>query len=122
MYRPGAIIVPDARLLFTGDFRRSGVDLALTGDDHELVLHDHTRARCAPRRPRPTARIVPVDALTAHTQMGENVNKGTDVDLTDQPARTSAANPAVTLVTVDVVFHNVQGVNLSANNFVLHVT
>ena len=36
-----AIIVPDANLLFTGDFHRSGVDLILTKDDRELVLHDY---------------------------------------------------------------------------------
>ena len=35
-----AIIVPDAHLLFTGDFKRSGVDLVLSGDNRELVLHD----------------------------------------------------------------------------------
>jgi len=37
----GAIIVPDANLLFTGDFKRSGVDLILSRDDHELVLQDY---------------------------------------------------------------------------------
>ena len=36
-----AIIVSDAQLLFGGDFKRSGVDLILTKDDHELVLHDY---------------------------------------------------------------------------------
>jgi len=35
---PGAIIVPDAQLLFHGDFKRAGVDLILSQDDHELVL------------------------------------------------------------------------------------
>ena len=34
------IIVPDAQLLFNGDFKRAGVDLILSKDDHELVLHD----------------------------------------------------------------------------------
>jgi hypothetical protein len=38
---PGAIIVPDAHLLFTGDFKRSGVDLILSKGDHELVLQDY---------------------------------------------------------------------------------
>jgi hypothetical protein len=37
----GAIIVPDAQLLFNGDFKRSGVDLVLSKDDQELVLHDY---------------------------------------------------------------------------------
>jgi hypothetical protein len=37
----GAIIVPDAQLLFNGDFKRAGVDLVLTKDDHQLVLQDY---------------------------------------------------------------------------------
>ena len=36
-----AVIVPDAHLLFHGDFKRSGVDLILSGDDREIVLHDY---------------------------------------------------------------------------------
>ena len=36
-----AIIVPDAHLLFNGEFKRSGVDLILSGDDRALVLHDY---------------------------------------------------------------------------------
>src|SRR5664279_5594949 len=36
-----AIVVPDAHLLFHGDFKRSGVDLILSGDDREVVLHDY---------------------------------------------------------------------------------
>ena len=36
-----AIVVHDAQLLFNGDFRRSGVDLILSRDDHELVLQDY---------------------------------------------------------------------------------
>ena len=36
-----AIVVPDAQLLFGGDFKRSGVDLILSDDHHELVLHDY---------------------------------------------------------------------------------
>jgi VCBS repeat-containing protein len=37
----GAIVVPDAHLLFGADFKRSGVDLVLSNDGHELVLHDY---------------------------------------------------------------------------------
>src|SRR6202011_3328722 len=36
-----AILVPDAELLFNGDFKRSGVDLILSKDDHERVLQDY---------------------------------------------------------------------------------
>lgn len=37
----GAIVVPDAHFLFNADFKRSGADLVLSKDDHELVLHDY---------------------------------------------------------------------------------
>jgi VCBS repeat-containing protein len=36
-----AIIVPNAHLLFNGDFKQSGVDLILSADDQKLVLHDY---------------------------------------------------------------------------------
>ena len=36
-----AIVVPDAQLLFGGEFKRTGVDLVLSGDGRELVLHDY---------------------------------------------------------------------------------
>jgi hypothetical protein len=38
---PGSIIVEDGQFLFTADFKRSGVDLVLSKDDRELVLHDY---------------------------------------------------------------------------------
>jgi hypothetical protein len=71
---PGAIIVPDAHLLFTGDFKRSGVDLVLTGDDRELVLHDYfkgeKRAALASSDGAHLAGDI-VNALTGHTQMAQ---------------------------------------------------
>lgn len=36
-----AIRIPDAHFLFNADFKRSGVDLVLSADDRELVLHDY---------------------------------------------------------------------------------
>ena len=36
-----AIIISDAHLLFTGDFKRSGVDLVLSSGDREVVLPDY---------------------------------------------------------------------------------
>jgi VCBS repeat-containing protein len=36
-----AIVVPDAQLLFGAEFKRTGVDLVLSGDNRELVLHDY---------------------------------------------------------------------------------
>ena len=36
-----AIVVPNAHFLFNADFKRSGLDLILHQDGHELVLHDY---------------------------------------------------------------------------------
>src|SRR6476659_9240782 len=71
---PGAIIVPDAHLLFTGDFKRSGVDLVLSGDDRELVLHDYFKGEkratlASPDGAHLTGDIV--NALTGYTQMAQ---------------------------------------------------
>ena len=70
----GAIVVPDAQLLFTGDFKRSGVDLILSKDDRELVLRDYFKgekhaALASPDGAHLTGDIV--DALTGHTQFAQ---------------------------------------------------
>jgi len=36
-----ALIVPDAQLVFHGDYKRAGSDLILSKDHHEFVLHDY---------------------------------------------------------------------------------
>ena len=70
----GAIIVPDAQLLFNGDFKRSGVDLILSNDDHELVLQDYFRgekraALSSPDGAHLTGDII--NALTGHQQFAQ---------------------------------------------------
>ncbi len=37
----GAVVVSDAHLLFGAEFKRTGVDLVLSGDGREVVLHDY---------------------------------------------------------------------------------
>ena len=69
-----AIIVPDAHLLFTGDFKRAGVDLVLSKDDHELVVHDYFKgekraALASPDGAHLTGDIV--NALTGHVQFAQ---------------------------------------------------
>jgi fibronectin-binding autotransporter adhesin len=69
-----AIIVPDAQLLFNGDFKRSGVDLILSKDDHELVLHDYFKGeKHAPLASPDGAHLTGdiVDALTGHVQYAQ---------------------------------------------------
>src|SRR6185369_17400408 len=71
---PGAIIIPDAHLLFTGDFKRSGVDLVLSAADRELVLHDYFKgekraALASPDGAHLTGDII--NALTGHIQLAQ---------------------------------------------------
>jgi VCBS repeat-containing protein len=70
----GAIVVPDAQLLFNGDFKRSGVDLILSRDDRELVLQDYFKgekraALSSPDGAHLTGDII--DALTGHQQFAQ---------------------------------------------------
>ena len=69
-----AIIVPDAQLLFNGDFKRSGLDLVLSKDDHELVLHDYFKgekraALSSPDGAHLTGDLI--NALTGHVQYAQ---------------------------------------------------
>ncbi|WKA28145.1 VCBS domain-containing protein [Bradyrhizobium roseum] len=69
-----AIIIPDADLLFNGDFKRSGVDLVLTGGDRELVLHDYFRGEKRAALASPDGAHLSGDlvkALTGHTQFAQ---------------------------------------------------
>ncbi len=70
----GAIIVPDAHLLFNGDFKRSGVDLVLSKDSQELVLHDYFKgekraALSSPDGAHLTGDLV--NALTGHVDYAQ---------------------------------------------------
>ena len=40
---PDTIVVPDAQLLFGGDYKRSGLDLVLSKDGHEHLVRDYFR-------------------------------------------------------------------------------
>jgi hypothetical protein len=69
-----AIIVPDAHLLFHGDFKRSGVDLVLSGADRELVLQDYFKgekraALSSPDGAHLTGDLV--NALTGHVEYAQ---------------------------------------------------
>jgi len=69
-----AITISDAHLLFTGDFKRSGVDLVLSSGDRELVLQDYFKgekraALASPDGAHLTGDIV--NALAGHTQFAQ---------------------------------------------------
>jgi fibronectin-binding autotransporter adhesin len=69
-----AIIVPDAQLLFGGEFKRTGVDLVLSDDHHELVLHDYFKgekrvALASPDGAHLTGDLV--NALAGHVEVAQ---------------------------------------------------
>jgi len=69
-----AIIVQDAQLLFTGDFKRTGVDLVISKDGHELLLADYFKSeKRAPLASSDGAYLTGkiVDALTGHVQVAQ---------------------------------------------------
>ncbi|UGA42558.1 VCBS domain-containing protein [Bradyrhizobium quebecense] len=71
---PGAITVDDGQLLFTGDFKRTGLDLVISKDDRELVLHDYFKggkhaALASPEGAHLTGDLV--NALTGYTQYAQ---------------------------------------------------
>ncbi|MEH2592658.1 VCBS domain-containing protein [Bradyrhizobium sp. AZCC 1721] len=69
-----AIIISDADLLFSGDFKRSGIDLILSSGDRELVLRDYFKgekraALASPDGAHLTGDIV--NALSGHTKFAQ---------------------------------------------------
>lgn len=68
------ITVPDAYLLFSGDYKRAGLDLVLSKDGHHHVIHDyfkgHTRATLeSPDGAQLTGDLV--NALTGEVQIAQ---------------------------------------------------
>lgn len=69
-----AVIVPDAQLLFNGEFKRSGVDLILSRDGHERVLQDYFKSEKRAPLSSPDGAYLTGDlvgALTGHTQFAQ---------------------------------------------------
>lgn len=70
----GAVVVPDANLIFNGEFKRAGLDLVLSHDGQEFVVHDYFRgdkraAVASPDGAHLTGDVV--NALTGHVQYAQ---------------------------------------------------
>lgn len=70
----GAFVVPDPNLIFNGEFKRAGLDLVLSHEGHEFVVHDYFRgdkraAIASPDGAHLTGDIV--SALTGHVQYAQ---------------------------------------------------
>src|SRR6478672_3208786 len=72
--KSGSIVIPDADLLFSGDFKRSGLDLEISRDDRHFLVRDyfkgeHRAGLASPDGAWLTGDIV--NALTGHTQFAQ---------------------------------------------------
>lgn len=70
----GAVVIADPNLIFHGEFKRTGVDLVLSHDGHEVVVHDYFRgdkraAIASPDGAHLTGDIV--SALTGYVQYAQ---------------------------------------------------
>ncbi|MDA9391120.1 hypothetical protein WN73_10555 [Bradyrhizobium sp. CCBAU 45394] len=70
----GAFVVPEPNLIFNGEFKRAGLDLVLSHDGHEFVVHDYFRgdkraAIASPDGAHLTGDVV--NALTGHVQYAQ---------------------------------------------------
>lgn len=70
----GAVVIADPNLIFHGEFKRTGLDLVLSHDGHEFVVHDYFRgdkraAIASPDGAHLTGDIV--NALTGHVQYAQ---------------------------------------------------
>ena len=70
----GALVVPDPNLIFNGEFKRTGLDLVLSHDGREFVVHDYFRgdkraAIASPDGAHLSGEIV--NALTGHVQVAQ---------------------------------------------------
>lgn len=70
----GAFVVPDPNLIFNGEFKRTGLDLLLSHEGHEFVVHDYFRgdkraALASPDGAHLTGDVV--NALTGYVQIAQ---------------------------------------------------
>ena len=68
------VIVPDAHLLFSGDYERAGNDLIISDQDHRTVVHDYFRGQQRPALVSSEGATVDpkiIDALTGHVDYAQ---------------------------------------------------
>ncbi|MBB4372574.1 hypothetical protein GGD63_005384 [Bradyrhizobium sp. cir1] len=72
----GAVVVPDPNLIFNGEFKRSGLDLVLSHEGRDFVVHDYFRGdKRAALASSDGAHLTGdvVNALTGHVQVAQAV-------------------------------------------------
>lgn len=71
-----SITIPDAQLLFGGEYKRAGTDLTLSNHDHEFVVHDYFRNGNKPTLLSPDGGRVTADVVEALTGHGDYAQAG----------------------------------------------
>ena len=69
-----AVVIPNAHLLFSGDYQKSGVDLIVSDRDHRVVVHDYFRGEKRPALVSSEgAPLDPkvIEALTGHLEYAQ---------------------------------------------------
>src|SRR5579871_592747 len=93
------IVVPDARLLFGGDYKQSGFDLILSKDGHDFTIHDYFRESrhvdlASPDGARLDAKVI--DALTAgHIEYAQASGADTGVKVIGQVTKLTGSATAI---------------------------
>ena len=94
----GAFVVPDPNLIFNGEFKRAGLDLVLSHDGHEFVVHDYFRgdkraAIASPDGAHLTGDIV--NALTGHVQVAQAAPGATAAQVIGHVTKLSGSATAI---------------------------
>jgi VCBS repeat-containing protein len=81
----GTVVVPEAHLLFSGDYKRAGVDLVLSKDGHDYVVPDYFKGSARATLSSPDGARLSGDLVTALTgevqvaQLGGGANAAAQV-------------------------------------------
>ena len=70
--KSGSIVIPDADLLFSGDFKRSGLDLEISRDDRHFLVRDYFKGEHRAGLASPDGAWLTGDIVNALLALGYN--------------------------------------------------
>ena len=92
------ITIPDAHLLFAGDFKRVGTDLILSDAQHNVIVHDYFRGDKHPTLLSPEGAQLSSDIVEALTGHGSYAQAGPQQANTEVIARVATVQGNATVV------------------------
>src|SRR6267142_454770 len=100
------VTIPNAHLLFSGDYERSGLDLIVSDQDHRVVIHDYFRGEQRPTLVLPEgAPLDPkvIEALTGHNAYAQAAGTAPAAKVVGHVVKTTGSASVVRNgVTIDV--------------------